>query len=63
MAYQYKDWTLYTIKVDLKGGHTQQTYFFSKGKPKSGVPCDLPDGWAVKESLKKGSGMPYLKKK
>lgn len=63
MVYKYKDWALYTKKVNLKGNTKSQIYFFAKKIPKSGEPCELPDGWEVKESKNKGSGMPYLKRK
>jgi hypothetical protein len=62
MTFKYKDWTLYTREVILKGGTTLDIYFFAKKKPKSGIACDMPDGYRVKEAKTKGSGMPYLTK-
>ena len=61
MAYVHDGWTLYTRDVELKGGRTQTIYFFSKRKPKSGTPCDLPSGYKV--GVNKRTGLPYLKKK
>ena len=61
MAFEYEGWTLYTLEVELKGGRIQQIYFFSKRKPKSGIPCDKPDGYTV--GVNKRTGLPYLKKK
>jgi len=60
MAFEHKGWTLYTREVELKGGRIQRIYFFSKGTPKSGKPCDKPDGYTVGEN--KRTGLPYLKK-
>lgn len=62
MAFSYNGWTLYTRDVVLTGGKNQKIYFFSKKVPKGCKPCDKPDGWRVKESKNKGSGMPYLTK-
>lgn len=61
MAYNYEGWTLYTRNVSLKGGRKQTIYFFSKRSPKSGTPCDLPNGYAV--GVNKRTSLPYLKKK
>jgi putative ABC transport system permease protein len=36
--------TLHKRDVELKNGGTQTIYFLSTKKPKSGPPCDLPDG-------------------
>ena len=63
MAFVYKDWTLHCRNVTLKGGKTVTIYFFSKKKPKSGKPCDMPEGYRVKEARTKGSGMPYVTKR
>ena len=60
-VYHHGKYTLYTKQVDLKGGRTVTIYFFSSGKPKSGKPCSLPDGYIV--GVNKRSNMPYLKKK
>ena len=43
------------------GGRNQTIYFFSKRKPKSGTPCELPSGYVV--GVNKRTGLPYLKKK
>lgn len=61
MAYKQDGYTLHKRDVELKNGGTQTIYFFSKKKPKSGVPCDLPDGYQV--GVNKQTGLPYLKKK
>jgi hypothetical protein len=61
MAYNYEEWTLYCKDVRLKYDIMQTIYFFSKRKPKSGTPCDLPDGYLV--DVNKRIGLPYLKKK
>ena len=63
MYFTYKGWTLYQRKVELKGGGGSQIiYFFSKGKPNSGTPSEMPNGYRVLEAKTKGSGMPYLTK-
>jgi len=61
MSFEYEGWTLYTREVELKGGRIQRIYFFSKRSPKSGTPCDKPDGYTV--GVNKRTGLPYLKKK
>ena len=61
MVYTYEGWTLYCKDVKLKGGKIQTIYFFSKRRPKSGTPCNLPDGYKVE--VNKRTGLPYLKKK
>jgi len=61
MGYTYEGWTLYCKDVKLKGGKIQTIYFFSKRKPKSGNPCDLPSGYTV--GVNQRTGLPYLKKK
>jgi len=63
MVFKHEDWTLYTRDVKLKGGRNQTIYFFAKNKPKSGEPCDIPQGWEIMNSKASGSGMPYLRKK
>lgn len=60
MAFEYEGYTLHTRKVTLKGGREQQIYFFSKKEPKSGEPCEKPDGYIVGQN--KRTGLPYLKK-
>ena len=61
MAYTHQGWTLYTRDVTLKGGRRQTIYFFSKRTPKSGKPCDLPNGYTV--GVNRRTGLPYLKKR
>jgi len=61
MPCTYKDYTLYTREVNLRGGRPQRIYYFSKGTPKSGEPCDLPDGYKICENPK--TGFAYIKKK
>ena len=62
MVYETKDgWTLYTRIVPLKGGRKQQIYFFTRATPKSGNPCDMPEGHTV--GVNNRTGIPYLKRK
>ena len=63
MVYKFEGWTLYCRDVRLKGGKNQRIYFFSKKKPKSGTPCDMPDGFIVKKINNTGSNMPYLRRR
>ena len=58
--YKYGDWTLYKRKVKLNGGKVITIYFFSRGKPKSGVAAPMPDGYEV--GVNKRSNMPFLRK-
>lgn len=61
MPYQYDGWTLYSRDVQLKKGPKVKIYFFSKRKPKSGMPVDrMPAGYKVGKN--KRTGLPYLKK-
>ena len=60
MAFVHDGWTLYKRDVTLKGGSTQTIYFFSKRDPKSGTPCEKPDGYTV--GVNKRTGLPFLKK-
>lgn len=60
MAFKYDGYTLYTRMVTLKGGREQRIYYFSKRTPKSGEPCDKPEGYVVGQNKK--TGLPYLKK-
>ncbi len=62
MVYKYEGWTLYSRNVKLKGGKIQTIYFFSKRKPKSGTPCDMPDGFIVKRLNNTGSVIPYIRR-
>ena len=61
MVYKHGEWTLYKRDVKLKGGKWQTIYFFSRRTPKSGKPCDLPDGYEV--GVNKRTGLPFLRKK
>lgn len=61
MAYVHnKEWTLFTRSVKLRGGMNQQIYFFSRHKPKSGRPTEMPNGYKV--GVNKRTGLPYLAK-
>ncbi len=60
MAFVHDGWTLYKREVTLKGGRKQTIYFFSKRDPKSGTPCEKPDGYTV--GVNKRTGLPFLKK-
>ena len=60
MPYEHKGYTLHTRQVQLNGGKKQQIYFFSGRKPKSGKPCDMPDGYKV--GVNKKTGLPYLRR-
>jgi len=61
MPYRYRDYTLHEKEVKLKGGGTHDIYFFSKGKPKSGHPTELPPGKEV--GVNKRTGLPFLRNK
>ena len=63
MVYIHEGWKLHEKKVKLTGGKIQKIYFFAKKKPKSGTPCDMPDGYKVITTKNTGAAMPYLKKK
>jgi hypothetical protein len=60
MAYTHGDYTLHKRLVNLKNGGTQTIYFFAKSEPKSGEPCELPNGYKV--GINSQTGLPYLKK-
>jgi hypothetical protein len=60
MPYRHKDWVLYKKDVMLRCNKVQTIYFFSKHTPRSGTPCDLPEGYKVIESER--TGLPLLKK-
>lgn len=61
MAYTHGEYTLYTREVTLKGDRVQRIWYFSKGTPKSGEPCDLPPGKEV--GINKRTGLPFLRNK
>ena len=60
MPFQHNGYTLHTRDVTLNGGRRQTIYYFSKKKPKSGKPCEMPTGYKV--GVNKATGLPYLKK-
>ena len=59
-VFEHKGYKLHTLNVELKGGRNQTIFFFSKGKPKSGKPTDMPKGYKV--GVNKKTGLPYLSK-
>ena len=61
MPFQKDGYTLYSRAVTLKGGRQQTIYFFAKGKPKSGNPTDLPNGYEVATTTR--TGLPILRRK
>lgn len=61
MPYTHQGWTLYSREVKLKRGPRVTIYFFSKRKPKSGRPAEMPSGRKV--VVNKRTGLPFLKKK
>jgi hypothetical protein len=60
MAFTHNGYTLHAREIELKGGHKQVIYFFSQRSPKSGMPVELPQGYAL--AVNKRTGLPYLKK-
>lgn len=60
MPFTKDGYTLHTREVKLKGDRLQRIYFFAKRKPKSGKPCDMPEGFKVGKNPR--TGLPYLKK-
>lgn len=62
MAYQHGGYTLHVREVELRGGHVQKIYFFSKRAPIVGEPvAELPEDYSVVENRR--TGLPYLKRK
>ncbi len=63
MAFEHQGYTLHTRAVELKGGRTQQIYFFTKkgNTPKSGEPCEKPAEYNV--GINGRTGLPYLTKR
>lgn len=63
MAYTHDGYTLFVKHITLKNkpDTTYPMYFFSKKLPKSGEPCDLPEGYTVGKNEK--TGFLYLKKR
>ncbi len=60
MVYEKDGYRLYRRTVQLRGGHTQTIYFFSKREPLTAQASDLPVGYKVVVNAK--TGLPYLKK-
>lgn len=60
MAFEHNGYTLHAREIHLKNGTRQVIYFFSKRSPKSGIPVEMPQGYAV--AANKRTGLPYLKK-
>jgi hypothetical protein len=60
VAFVHNGYTLHAREIELKGGHKQVIYFFSQRNPKSGMPVEMPSGYAV--AVNKRTGLPYLKK-
>jgi hypothetical protein len=61
MVYRHGDYALYTREVTLRNSNAvQRIYFFARGTPRSGAPCNLPRGYAV--GVNPRTGMPYVKK-
>jgi len=60
MVYIHEGWILHTRIVHLKGGRTQEIYFFCKKTPQSGTPCDMPEGYTV--GVNKRTGFLYLRR-
>jgi hypothetical protein len=61
VAYEHEGYSLHARTVQLKGGHEQTIYFFSKRRPQVGEPVDLPAGYDV--SMNRRTGLPYLRKR
>lgn len=61
-GYKFGDYTLYCRDIILAGSKKEQRiYYFCKKKPKTGYPCDKPEGFEIQ--INKRTGMPYLKRK
>jgi hypothetical protein len=60
VAFTHNGYTLHAREVALKGGHKQVIYFFSQRRPQSGIPVEMPEGYAL--AVNKRTGLPYLKK-
>lgn len=61
MVYKQDGFTLFKKDVKLKGGREQTIYFFSKKLPKSGDPCELPEGKEV--VVNPTTHLPFLRNK
>ncbi|MEA3189717.1 MAG: hypothetical protein QOD77_299 [Thermoplasmata archaeon] len=58
--FQFNGFTLHARKTELKGGGSQDIYFFAKQKPKSGHPVPKPTGYHV--GVNERTGLPFLKR-
>ena len=58
MVYEYQNWCLYKTNIKHIDGKVEPAYFFSKGKPIRGDPCDLPKGYKI--IISENMGVPYL---
>ena len=58
--YTYKEYTLYQRKTGKHRGKKTTIHFFSKEKPDTGHPVQLPEGYQI--AVNKKTGIPYLKK-
>ena len=58
MGYKFKKWNLYKAEVHQPNGIIKTLYFFTRWKPRKGIPCDLPSGCTV--ALNERTGLPYL---
>ncbi|MGB0652583.1 MAG: hypothetical protein ACPGQL_05235 [Thermoplasmatota archaeon] len=54
------DYKLYYRDVELPSGRRRRIYFFSRTRPETGVPTNLPPGYEVCEN--KETGLPFLAK-
>ena len=57
----YNEYTLYQRKINKPQGEKTTIHFFSKEKPDTGHPVQLPKGYQIAVNNK--TGIPYLKKK
>lgn len=64
MVYKQGEYVLHKRDVTLRGNRKTTIYFFCKSgkKPKSGSPCDMPDGYKI-GGINKRTSLPYLSKK
>ena len=60
MVFEINGWKLYSRQVIFKDGQSRTIYFFLKGTPQIGVPCDIPKGFIYK--IHKMTGLPYIVK-
>ena len=60
-SYMHKGYILYEKKIKTPSGNKKIFRFFSKTKPKTAKPIELPKGFKV--LINKKTGVPYIKKK